>query len=778
MPTTETTAVDKTITEALERFRLAVEAEAAQRDREKEDLSFQIPANQWPTDVQEARRSQTVNGLSLPARPMLSFPTLDQPVQLVLNQERSAKLGVEVHAKSEEADDETADVLQGLYRSIEVDSRAGLARTWAFDRAVKAGRGVYRVLTEYADEDGGHPSDQRIVIKRVLYQGSVYLDPFAQEPDWSDGEWAFIVEDMPIAKYRRRFKDSTMAGYGDSEFVALGAEQPGWVNGDGAGRTVRVAEYFRKVYTPTQHKAEGEWAGRESHDCTVIWSTINAIEELEAPKPWPGRYIPIVPVIGRELQPVDGKRVWMGIIGPNKDAARTVNYSASGMIESAALEPRAPFDIDPEEIEGFESWWQQANIRNFPYLPRKKFLHGQPTGALQRIQADTSKLGMNAGLLSMATDQVQRGTGAFDPTLGRDVGTHDSGKKVLALQQQHDQGSGDFLDNLAELSLTLEAKIVLDLMPHIYDRPGRVARILGLEDKAQSVMLNQPYRTDPQSKRLMPVDPATQPPASQPRPAGMPSQPGAPAPKSDVKHYDLTKGRYGVTVSVSKRFESRLQQGAEEIGQIMQAEPTLIPIIGPIYFKFRDGPGMREIADLLEKMRDNQFPFLKNEDQQGDPQQELAQLKQTNELMKGMLEQAKQAIQTKHIETQGKIQAVEAANQGKVQLAQLQEAAEDRRNRENNETKITVAELGAKIDRMMLFYEERARLGAQDHEQAMRAADVQHEMRMGSANAAQDASMLGQQHAQALEQGAQGHGQVLEQQQQAADLAPAPEAGA
>jgi hypothetical protein len=140
--------------------------------------------------VQQTRKPQIVNGVPLPARPMLSFPTLDQPVQLVLNQERAAKLGIRVHPLSEDADDDTAEALQGLYRRIEVDSRANVARSWAFDRAVKAGRGVYRILTEYADEEGGHPSDQRIVIKRILHQGSVYLDPFAQEADWSDGEWA------------------------------------------------------------------------------------------------------------------------------------------------------------------------------------------------------------------------------------------------------------------------------------------------------------------------------------------------------------------------------------------------------------------------------------------------------------------------------------------------------------------------------------------------------------------------------------------------------------
>ncbi|HYX83233.1 MAG TPA: portal protein, partial [Gemmatimonadales bacterium] len=170
------------VQQALDRFKLAIEAEKAQRTRELDDLKFQVPELQWPDEVKTQRAPQMVNGVAIPGRPMLAIPKLDQPVQLVLNQEKAAHLGVQVHALTEDADDDTAEILQGLYRRIETDSRASLARSWAFERAVKAGRGAYRVLTEYdpAALKGTH--DQRIVIKRLLYQDAAYLDPFATEP--------------------------------------------------------------------------------------------------------------------------------------------------------------------------------------------------------------------------------------------------------------------------------------------------------------------------------------------------------------------------------------------------------------------------------------------------------------------------------------------------------------------------------------------------------------------------------------------------------------------
>jgi hypothetical protein len=128
--------------------------------------------------------------------------------------------------------------------------------------------------------------------------------------------------------------------------------------GEGRRRrpAVLIAEYWRLD--------EDEESGTRK----VFWSTINAIEELEREQEWDGQYIPIVFTVGRELIPFDSERRWTGIIEPNKDGAKLVNYAASGLVETAALEPKAPFDVDPEEIEGFEDWWKQANVRNFPYL--------------------------------------------------------------------------------------------------------------------------------------------------------------------------------------------------------------------------------------------------------------------------------------------------------------------------------------------------------------------------------------------------------------------------
>jgi hypothetical protein len=309
------------IKQALERLKLSIESYDSQYKREKTALAFQVPENQWPADVKNSRKSITIDGVFLPERPMLSIPTLDQPIQLALNQERQAHLGVQVHPLTEEADDDTAEVLQGLYRRIETDSRANLARSWAHERAVKAGRGCYRI-NKVKDRDSADPDDQKIIIQRILRQESVYPDPFAEQPDWSDGRFCFITAWLPVSKFKKKYPNAQLSSYNDADFGALAAEQPNWITGEGEGQAILIAEYWRLE--------EDEDTGAR----TVYWSTIDAIEELEPEQVWDGAHIPIIFTVGRELIPFDKERRWTGIIEPNMDGARLVNYAASGLVET------------------------------------------------------------------------------------------------------------------------------------------------------------------------------------------------------------------------------------------------------------------------------------------------------------------------------------------------------------------------------------------------------------------------------------------------------------
>lgn len=665
----------QTIAEALKRFKLSRDAYEAQRDRERDDLAFQVPELQWDAESRRAREGTVVGNVAIPPRPTLSISKLDQPIQIVLNQQKAAHLGVTIHPVSEDANADTAAMLQDLYRHIERDSRAQLARGWAFDRAVKAGMGFYRVNTTY-DEHCGNPFDQKVVLERILQQDQVYLDPSAQMPDWSDGEYAFLCTWLSLDKFTREYPQSALADYDDRALRALVREVPDWVRVDGGDKNaVLIAEYWRveqvareyvgladgrvvfvDTLTPEEAALVPPDAPRRAVKVPKVWwSVINGVEELTEPQEWNGRYIPIIPVVGRELQPFDGERRFVGMIRPAKDGQKLFNYAASNAVEIAALEPRAPFLLVEGQDEGYEQQWAQANTRNYPVLRYKPTtIAGQPAPPPQRVAVDASRLNTSMSLMQQADSFIQATTAVYDPSLGRLSASERSGRALLALQQQADTATSHYLESLASVAMTYEAKVVLDLLPRIYDRPGRIVQLLDGEDESRQAMVNQPFVRGRDG-----------------RPQAAPGYATA-----GVEHYDLRQGVYNVSVSIGRSYQTRLEQGAEEIGQILTASPQLMPLIGPTYFKFRDFPGAREIADLLKKQRAQQFPYLQDDTPGGPPPEVLVpQLQQQVQQMQQQLAQAADIIKGEQVKQAAQVEMERLRVQADLQLQAMKNAA-------------------------------------------------------------------------------------------------------
>src|SRR5262249_25790964 len=64
--------------------------------------------------------------------------------------------------------------------------------------------------------------------------------------------------------------------------------------------------------------------------------------EILEERDWPGRYIPLVPVYGDEVN-VEGRRHFRSLIRDAKDAQRMFNYWRTTSTELVALAPRVPF---------------------------------------------------------------------------------------------------------------------------------------------------------------------------------------------------------------------------------------------------------------------------------------------------------------------------------------------------------------------------------------------------------------------------------------------------
>jgi hypothetical protein len=204
-------------------------------------------------------------------------------------------------------------------------------------------------------------------------------------------------------------------------------------------------------------------------------------------------------------------------------------------------------------------------------------------------------------------------------------------------------------------------------------------------------------------------------------PMGMPGAPPAPPPRPQGKvlHYDLKKGRYGVVVSIGKSYKSRNEEGADEMGNLFQANPSLFPILGDIYLKFRDFPGHLEAAERVKKMLP---PPLQAKDNGPDPQQSQQQLQQAGQ----MVEQLTKALdeKTKLLEMDGQKLQMQA------QTAQGDQQAKLEIERMRNETPLAITEMKIRADEataMLHAQVSREELTlTQRHQQEMAALQANH----------------------------------------------------
>ena len=688
------------VQQALDRFKLVSEAEADQRKAQLEASEF-ANGKQWRDTEVTMRKAGTLGNMAIPARPCLVLDQLGQPINQILNQAKNARLSVHVSPKSD-ATEEDAEIRQGLYRNIEVESRANLARNWALKQAIIAGRGFYRILKAYAN-DGDEEMD--LVIKRILNQFSVYLDPFHQEPDGSDAEWAFIVEDVPWTRFTREHPDSDLASFSEQDFSSLGDNAPGWMNGEGEARTVRVAEYFCAHYEAQAGKTRH---GQPVQQRSIAWQKINGIEVLEE-EAWEGRYIPIVQVVGDEVN-INGVRTYKGIVEPAMDAQRSYNYMRSAEVETIALAPKAPFLIMEGLIEGYEHFWNAANTKNLPYLTyRNKNLGGSFAPPPKRnieepaIQAVTMAS-------RQAKEDVQSITSSFDPSRGRPSSPDQSGRAIQALQQQSEQGTSGFLDSLATISMTHEARIILDLMPYVYDTPGRIVKVLeGDDDAARSVMLNAPHVRDPQTQQPMPAPPGADP--------------------AQVKHYELSKGSFSVVVDIGKSYTSRMAEANEMMGNLSKSVPQMVPLYADIWVNNMDIPGGKEIAERFKKMLPPQLQQGENGQlPPGDPQaqaqiQQLQmQLQQASQLADA--NQAKLQIAQMQIESSEKIKAAEIASKQAIEQAKAEAQAQIAQMKASVEAGIASQKMALEQHKVAFQANEAERQRA--HEAQTHQVDLQH----------------------------------------------------
>lgn len=626
-----------------ERFQEYSDYYSEERRRMVEDLNFSNPADpkQWEDAVRNAR--------SLSNRPTLTFDHTNQYINQVVNDARQNKPGIQVLPVDSGADPQTAEVYEGMIRQIEYASRAGIANDTSIDHAARCGKGWIRVVTEVTNPA---LNEQTLLIKAVHDPLSVNISPESVEPDGADATDGFVETVMSKAAFEKKYGAVKSHQSWDNK-------TDGWMT----ERTVRVCEYYklrtdkanrldvilpdRQILTLTE-KEYWEFAQQNGYQPQVIaqymvedrsfdWCLMSGSDILEETQVL-SKWLPIVPVYGNVLW-VDGKRYVCGLTRQLMDGQRAKNYERSAQIEMIALQPKSPFIIPFESVENFEGEWAAANTSSKAYLPYNALdSEGKPLPAPTRLAPPQ----IPAAFLQsaqMASDDMQAAIGMYKSNLGAPSNAV-SGRAKMQDQREGDTATYHYVDNQAR-AIEQVGRILVNMIPKYIDTK-RAVRILGVDGKAKTVMVDPEGQSNPQAKTPL---------------------------------FNLSHGTYDVRVKAGPAYATMRQEASQALTDIVSRSPELMSVLGPSWARLQDWPDAEKIAKLLTAMAPPQIQAIENDDSNIPPEAQgiVASLK-------SQIEQLNQQLQ----------EVSQAADQNMAKVAQDQE--KNQIEREKNEISMYQAE--------------------------------------------------------------------------------------
>lgn len=547
---------------------------AEQRERHNiklayEDLEFLAgdELSQWPEKQKKEREDE--------GRPTLQINQLPQFVHQITGDIRQMKPSIKVVPVDSQADEKVADLRGGLIRYIENRSDASAIYFRSADSQVACGIGHWRVATEYADSS---TFNQEIRIAPIEDGIAVLWDPDAVLPTREDGRFCFVPVDMSKNAFEAAYPGITASEFDDQNW----SHNTSWYSDD----HVRVAEYWVKKPTKKllalqldgaiadvtdaeesvvqMYRSKG--ARIEQRDSTKVCRyLITASAVLEGPEEWPGRFIPIVPLVGEEVR-IGRKLIRKGIVRDAKDPQRMSNYFHSAHTEVVALQPKAPFTGTELNFAKYQSIWETANTKNQPYLP---YIPDPTNGGAspQRVQPPVSSQGVLDGL-TMAKEDLRSVIGIYDAGLGKQS-NETSGRAILARQKEGDVGSYLYIDNFAR-AVRQTGNIINDLIPHVYDTE-RTIRIMGEDGKIDVLEINKAQGLDPKSGET-------------------------------IFEHDITAGSYDVVATLGPSYTTKREEAKEGMTEFVRAAPEAGALVLDYLAKAQDWPMADDIAKRFRSM--------------------------------------------------------------------------------------------------------------------------------------------------------------------------------
>ena len=481
------------------------EAAYAQQDMRAQSLKARrfvtIPGAQWEDEWGE----QFANSIRV------EVDKIGRGLRKIETDYRENRIVPDFRPDGSKADQETADMLDGLHRADSYRFKSQQARDNAAFEAFAGGFGAYRLTNEWEDEADKDNDHQRINPAALIVDAdqSVWFDPNARLYDKSDARYAFIRTAMTADAFAEDYGDDRPTEFPDG----AGWRMRDWFTPD----TVAIAEYYeveevsetlyilthqlsaeeRRVWSSELDPGElGElerdgWSRRSQRRkrCRVHKYVLSGAEVIEDRGHIAGTRIPIVPVYGKRYF-VENMERWQGYVQPLMDAQRLYNSNVSKLAETNSLAPREVPIFAPEQMPpAIANQWARANIDRLPYLLAEPLRDDAgniiANGPIAKI--DPPQLApVTATLLQIANADLME-----DSQDGADtVKANTSAEAMDIAATRVDAKSGIYLDNMRQ-SVQCEGEIYLSMCSDVYVEPGRKVETMTEDGDDGEAVLHQ-----------------------------------------------------------------------------------------------------------------------------------------------------------------------------------------------------------------------------------------------------------------------------------------------
>lgn len=551
--------------------------------REQAKIDTRLVANEPFTEEEIHRRGRH--------RPLVLIDRIGQYTNQVINEIRQNPRGINLKPKDLASDQKDAQRRANLIREIEKESDAQAAYSTAYEGAVAyGGMGFIKLTKVYESVDS---MNQKLLIERVGNHQSILPDPDCKKIDFSDQGFSFVLDMVRHDQFRRLYPNAKIQSFSTD----MQSEHPSWIQ----EKHLQRAEYWRReTATDTLLALEGstmrlsrlpegnefvpaERGGtiraRGFTDVPVlatrqievpsIWQYMTNGVEILKRTPWDGSWIPIFPVVGREMFVDRGtgpKRQYVSLIRFASWAVKGMAYVRSMQMELVQMTPKTPWLAIEGQLEGFTDEWAKINTDPMPYAyyrakldqygelllpPPQRLPYEPPIQALEILHQSFERDLMGA-------------LGMYRASVGdRDTGAR-SGKMVQELDKQSDQGSFHFTHNFNQ-ALEHLGTCINELLDPTYDTMRDVGSAKP-DGSHEVIRLNDPNR-----------------------------------PESLV----MGRGQFAVEVSVGPAMESEREEVREFTEAFLQVAPQLLPPdklqrIVPLLIKLNlTGPVADQMVSIL-----------------------------------------------------------------------------------------------------------------------------------------------------------------------------------